>query len=195
MERTDQVRHQAAPAPTCTFSIKGIPAIQCDGDRNIPDGEVFTAPVRDSRQRHDPLQRAVALPGRHLRQRPASTSRRAGSSKRQRRATDELNEILDTDEGARYVGEFALGFNPYITRPDEGHPLRREDRRLASTSRPARPTTTPTTATARRSTGTWCCIQTPEYGGGEIWFDGELIRKDGRFVLAELEGLNPERLI
>ena len=37
-------------------------------------------------------------------------------------------------------------------------------------------------------------IQTPEYGGGEIYFDGKLIRKDGVFVLPELEGLNPKNL-
>ena len=37
-------------------------------------------------------------------------------------------------------------------------------------------------------------IQRPEYGGGEIYFDDVLIRKDGRFVIPELEGLNPENL-
>jgi aminopeptidase len=39
------------------------------------------------------------------------------------------------------------------------------------------------------------CIQTPEYGGGEIYFDDVLIRKDGHFVVKELEALNPENLI
>ena len=37
-------------------------------------------------------------------------------------------------------------------------------------------------------------IQRPEWGGGEIWFDDVLIRKDGKFVLKELQGLNPENL-
>lgn len=44
-------------------------------------------------------------------------------------------------------------------------------------------------------TGTWFCIQTPEYGGGEMYFDGNLIRKDGRFVPEDLQGLNPENLM
>ena len=39
------------------------------------------------------------------------------------------------------------------------------------------------------------CIQTPEYGGGEIWLDDVLVRKDGKFVLPELEPLNPENLM
>jgi aminopeptidase len=38
------------------------------------------------------------------------------------------------------------------------------------------------------------CIQSKEFGGGEIWFDGKLIRKDGLFLLPELLGLNPENL-
>ena len=47
MQRTDRV-HLVGPGTDLTFSIKGQPAIKCDGKLNIPDGEVFTAPVRDS---------------------------------------------------------------------------------------------------------------------------------------------------
>ena len=159
MERADKVR-LVAEGTDLTFSIKGIPAVKCAGEMNIPDGEVYTAPVRESAEgvitfnaptlengvRHENV-RLVFRGGRIV---------EATSSN-----TKALNDVLDTDEGARYVGEFAIGVNPYVTRPDARHPLRRKDLRLHPLSRPAAATTTPTTATSRACIGIWCSSRRP----------------------------------
>lgn len=193
MERTDQVRILGPKDNDLRFSIKGMSAIQCDGDRNIPDGELFTAPIRDSvngvihynapsvyqGKSFDDV-RFVFKDGKIV---------EATSSD-----TQSLNDILDTDEGARYVGEFSLGFNPYITQ------VMRDilfDEKIDGSLH-----FTPGQAYDEADNGNdskihWdlVLIQTPAYGGGEIWFDDELIRKDGRFVPSYLHGLNHENLI
>ena len=106
---------------------------------------------------------------------------------------DRLDRVLESDEGARFIGEFSLGFNPWITRPMKDTLF---DEKIAGSLH-----FTPGQAYAIADNGNrskihWdlVLIQTPEYGGGEIRFDGELVRKDGRFVVPDLEGLNPERL-
>ncbi len=154
MDKTDQV-HIKGPGTDLRFSIKGIPALTCGGNYNIPDGEVFTAPVRDSVEgvisyNAPTIYQGIAFDTIRLEFTKGKIVKAEAGER-----TKELNKILDTDDGARYIGEFALGFNPVDPRADAGHPLRRENRRLASTSPPARPTRRPTTATARRSTGTW----------------------------------------
>jgi aminopeptidase len=108
--------------------------------------------------------------------------------------TDKINEILDADEGARYFGEWSLGFNPYVL-----HPMKDTlfDEKIAGSFH-----LTPGNAyegvggNENKSAIHWdiVMIQRPEYGGGEVWFDGKLVRKDGIFVLPELQDLNPDRL-
>ena len=95
--------------------------------------------------------------------------------------TERLNAILNSDEGARYIGEFALGFNPYIREPMRDILF---DEKIAGSFH-----FTPGQAYERADNGNrsqvhWdlVCIQRPEYGGGEIYFDRKLIRKDGLFV-------------
>ena len=192
--RTDRVRIKG-PGTDLRFSIKGIGVVPCEGRRNLPDGECFTAPVRDSVKGMITLQHAVALPRHHLRPARASRSRAAGSSSADgRSAGRSSNALLDTDEGARYIGEFSLGFNPYILQPMKDTLF---DEKIAGslhfTPGPGL-RRSPTTATAREIHWDLVLIQRPEYGGGEVWFDDELIRQDGRFVAPELEGLNPENL-
>ena len=193
MERTDRVRIVGPRDTDLAFSIKGIGAIQCDGDRNIPDGELFTAPVRDSingvihynaptvyqGKSFDDV-RLVFADGKII---------EATSSD-----TKSLNEILDTDEGARYVGEFSLGFNPHIKR------IMRDilfDEKIDGSLHLTPGRAYEEADNSNRSKIHWdlVLIQTPEHGGGEIWFDDELIRKDGRFVPDYLQGLNPEHLV
>ena len=108
--------------------------------------------------------------------------------------TKELNEILDIDEGSRYIGEFAIGLNPYIEKPI-GDTL--FDEKIKGSFH-----FTPGDSLEQSDNGNRSSIhldivniQTPEYGGGEIWFDDVLIRKDGVFILDELKALNPENLI
>lgn len=192
MERTDRVRLKGPGETDLAFSIKGIRAIPCEGKRNIPDGECFTAPVRNSvngviRYNAPTLYRGATHDDIRLVFRDGKIVEATSSNTRQ------LNEVLDADEGARYVGEFAIGFNPFITKPMKDILF---DEKIAGSIHFTPGQCYEETENGNKSQIHWdmVMIQTPEYGGGEIWFDDRLIRKDGRFVVPELEGLNPERL-
>lgn len=194
MNRTDRV-HITGPGTDLTFSIKDVGAIPCTGKRNIPDGECFTAPVRDSMNGVIQYNTTSLYQGsdftniRYEVKNGKIVDATAGNM------TEKLNEILDTDEGGRYFGEWALGFNPHIL-----HPMKDTlfDEKIAGsfhlTPGNAYP---PPGGNGNKSAIHWdtVLIQRPEYGGGEIYFDDVLIRKDGLFVLPELSGLNPENLI
>ena len=191
MERTDQVRI-TGPGTDLRFSIRGIPAIPCAGRRNLPDGECYTAPVRDSV--HGTI--AYNTPSLYMGttfEEVRFTFEAGRIVRAQGRPQERLDEILDSDEGARFVGEFSLGFNPYITRPMKDTLF---DEKIAGSLHftPGQAYTLADNGNRSRVHWDLVLIQTPEYGGGEVWFDGERIRRDGRFVAPELEGLNPERL-
>jgi aminopeptidase len=193
MDRTDRVR-LVAPDTDLTFSIKEIGAVACVGLRNIPDGECFSCPVRDSVNGVIRFNTATLNQGVEFRDvrfvcRNGRIVEAACDGKSER-----LNQILDTDEGARYFGEWSLGFNPHIL-----HPMLDTlfDEKIAGsfhlTPGNAYP---PPGGNGNKSGIHWDIvqIQRPEYGGGEVWFDDRLIRKDGLFTLPELQGLNPDRL-
>lgn len=191
MQKTDRVRI-IGPGTDLNFSIKDIPAIKCSGLRNIPDGEVYTAPVKDSVNGYltyntPSMQGGVTYENVHF---EFSNGKIINATAND---TTKLNQLLDTDEGARYIGEFALGVNPYITTPMKDTLF---DEKIKGSFH-----FTPGNAYDGAFNGNlsaihWdlVCIQTPEYGGGEIWFDDRLIRKDGSFIIPELKGLNPENL-
>lgn len=191
MERTDKV-HIIGPGTDLTFSIKGMPAIKCAGQANIPDGEVFTAPIRDSingvLQYNTPsLYNGVVF------ERMKLTFENGRIIKAESSDTERCNAIFDTDEGARYVGEFAIGVNPYITKAIKDTLF---DEKIAGSFHFTPGACYDECPNGNHSAIHWdlVCIQTPEYGGGEMWFDDELIRKDGLFVTPELEALNPDNL-
>jgi aminopeptidase len=192
MEAADKVKI-VGPGTELAFSIKGIPAVACDGKLNIPDGEVFSAPVRDSIngtvQFNTPtIYNGIRFDNIHLEFKAGQIIKATGSD------TDALNRIFDSDEGARYTGEFAIGFNPYVTTPMLDILF---DEKMAGSFH-----LTPGAAyeddadNGNRSQIHWdmVCRQDPANGGGEIWFDGEMIRKDGQFVPEDLQALNPENL-
>ncbi len=191
LRRTDRVRI-TGPGTDLAFSVKGIPAVKCAGLRNIPDGEVYTAPVKDSvdgvlTYNAPAVYQGVTYENIRLEFRAGKIVAATANE------TDKLNKLLDTDDGARYIGEFALGVNPWIGRPMKDTLF---DEKISGSFH-----FTPGNAYEKAFNGNksvihWdlVCIQTPEYGGGEISFDSVLIRKDGRFIPDELQGLNPENL-
>ena len=189
----DQVHIRGPRETNLTFSVKGIPAVPCCGRRNLPDGEVYTAPVRDSVNGVIHYNVPTSYHGKSfddvcLRFCDGRIVEATASD------TPALNAILDSDPGARYIGEFAFGLNPGIAKPMRDILF---DEKIAGSIH-----LTPGNAYERADNGNrsqvhWdlILVQTPEHGGGEIHIDGELIRRDGRFVPADLQGLNPEALM
>lgn len=193
MTKTDQVWIKG-PGTDLKFRMKGIPAEKYTGKNNIPDGEVASAPIRDSVNGFITYNTETTYNGitfQKIRfEFENGKIKKATASNHEK----ELNQILDTDEGARYIGEFALGLNPYIEKTI-GDTL--FDEKIKGSFHFTPGDSLEESDNGNRSSIHWdiVCIQTEEYGGGEIWFDDVLIRKDGKFVLEELKNLNPENLI
>lgn len=187
MEKTDAV-HIKGPGTDLRFSIKGISAIICGGDRNIPDGEVFSCPVKDSVQGHvtfnaPSVYQSTAFDNIRLDFRDGKIVEATSNQ------TKKLNAVLDSDAGARYIGEFSLGCNPYIL-----HPMRDIlfDEKIAGSFHFTPGQAYEEADNGNRSQVHWdmVSIQRKEYGGGEIYFDGELVRRDGEFLPKSLRSLN-----
>lgn len=188
MEKTDKV-HIKTDTTDLTFSIKGMPAIICAGKYNIPDGEIYTAPIKDSVNGY--ITYNTPSPYRNSVFTKVKLTFKDGKIIKceSEQDNDKLEEIFNTDEGSRYVGEFAIGVNPLIRNP-MGDIL--YDEKITGSLH-----FTPGNAYADAFNGNissihWdlVLIQRKEYGGGEIYFDDVLIRKDGKFVLPELDKLN-----
>ena len=162
-----------------TLSIEGRPFINCDGHENMPDGEVFTGPVEDS------------INGKVYFSYPAIEGGREVSGIRLEfrdgqviRATAEKNEefllkTLDTDDGSRRVGEFAIGTNNAINR------FTRQilfDEKMGGTFHMALGAGYPESGSKNESSIHWDMICNLR-DGGEIRVDDELLYKDGKFVI------------
>jgi len=191
MKRADHVQLKA-PGTNLTFSIKGIGAQMCKGDRNIPDGEVFSCPVKNSVngviQFNTPtIYAGTKFENVRLEFKDGKVVKATANN------TKQLNEILNTDAGARYVGEFSLGFNPYILNPMCDILF---DEKIAGSLHFTPGQAYEDCDNGNRSAVHWdmVLIQRKDWGGGEIWFDGELIRKDGVFLPKDLKPLNPQNL-
>ena len=187
MEKTDKVRI-VSPGTDLTFSIKGMPAIICAGSSNIPDGECFTAPIKDSvngtitynvpSPYHGEIFTDVSLTFKDGKIIDCNSNNK-----------EKMEEIFNTDEGARFVGEFSLGYNSMIKEP-MGDIL--FDEKIAGSLHFTPGCCYDECPNGNKSNIHWdlVLIQREEYGGGEVYFDDVLIRKDGLFVLPELENLN-----
>lgn len=192
MKKTDRV-HIKGPGTDLRFSIKNIGAVECGGLRNIPDGEVFSCPVKTSVEGHVQYNAPTVYLGASF-----DNIRLAFKKGKIVEATStntkRLNEILDSDAGARYIGEFAIGFNPHILDPMRDILF---DEKIAGSFHFTPGQAYEDCNNGNKSQVHWdmVCIQRPEYGGGEIWFDDKLIRKDGIFVPKALNKLNPSYLL
>jgi aminopeptidase len=187
MEKTDRVEIKSH-GTDLRFSIKGIPAVICGGDRNIPDGEVFSCPVKDSVQGNvtfntPSIYQGIGFDGIRLEFKDGKVVDATSNE------TKKLNEILDSDPGARYIGEFSLGFNPRVLQPMRDILF---DEKIAGSFHLTPGQAYDEADNGNRSQIHWdmVSIQRPEYGGGEIYFDGKLIRRDGEFLPKQLRSLN-----
>jgi aminopeptidase len=187
MRATDRVRI-TSPGTELEFSIKDIPVIECFGERNIPDGEVFTAPVRDS------INGTIRFntPSRYQGTVYERIEFRFEDGKiidAKANETKKLNKLLDSDEGARYCGEWAIGVNNRVREPMLDTLF---DEKIGGSFHltPGHAYDIADNGNESRIHWDLVLIQRPDYGGGEIYFDGELIRKDGYFVPSDLVGLN-----
>ena len=194
MNATEQVHIQGPNDTDLTFSIKDIPAIPCCGKLNIPDGEVFTAPVKDSvngviHYNTPSIYRGHSFENVRLEFSDGKVVKNTADQ-----GGEFLDGIFDTDDGSRYVGEFAIGFNPYIK---EAMMDILFDEKIVGSMHFTPGNSYEDACNSNKSEVHWdlVLIQRPEYGGGTINFDGEVIRKDGIFVKESLLGLNPENLI
>jgi aminopeptidase len=190
MEKTDRVEIKG-PGTDLHFSMKGMHAVICGGDRNIPDGEVFSAPVKDSVQGHvsfnaPSIYQSTGFDNIRLDFRDGKIIEATSN------LTKKLNEILDADAGARYIGEFSFGCNPYVL-----HPMRDIlfDEKIAGSFHFTPGQAYQEADNGNRSQVHWdmVSIQRKDYGGGEIYFDGKLVRRDGEFLPPQLRSLNRSR--
>lgn len=191
MNKTDRVRI-IGPGTDLSFSIKGIPAIPCAGECNIPDGEVYTAPVKDSVNGKLTYNTPAVFQGFTF-ENICLTFKDGKIIEARANDTKRITEVFNTDEGARYIGEFAIGVNPFITKPMKDTLF---DEKIMGSFHFTPGNCYDDASNNNISAIHWdlVCIQTPEFGGGQIYFDDVLIREDGRFVVKELECLNPENL-
>ncbi len=177
-----------------SFSIKGMPSIKCDGKNNIPDGEVFTSPVKNSVNGNiyfniPQIYQCITFENITLHFKNGKVVKASCTGK-----TEELNKLLDIDDGARFIGEFAIGVNPYIKKPMKDGLF---DEKINGSVHFALGKSYLEADNGNRSSIHWdlILIQTQEFDGGEIYFDNRLVRKDGLFVIDKLKCLNPENLI
>ncbi len=192
LEKADKIRI-IAKGTDITFSVKGLPPVKCIGKRNLPDGEVYTAPAKNSVNGYITYNLPIVHSGVvhnnvHFEFKDGKIIKETSDH------TEELTKVLNTDEGARYIGEFSFGVNPFVKRCFNNALY---DEKISGTIH-----FTPGSAYERCDNGNksvihWDIVQshTPEYGGGEIWIDGQLIRKNGIFVVEDLKCLNPSNLI
>ena len=188
MEKTDKVRLTGV-GTDITFSIKDIPVIPCSGECNIPDGECFTAPVKNSingviKYNTPSPYRGKVFHGVTLEFKDGKIIKATCDED-----DDELNEIFDTDEGARYVGEFSIGTNPNIRYP-MGDIL--FDEKIIGSIHFTPGACYDEAPNGNSSAIHWdmVLIQREDFGGGNIYFDDVLIRENGVFVIDELKHLN-----
>ena len=191
MESTDIVR-MIGPGTDLTMSIKGQPAIKCSGACNIPDGEIYTAPIRNSvngtiSYNTPSVEEGFCYENIRFEIKDGKIIKATAND------TERINKFLDVDEGARYFGEFAIGVNPYVLEPMKETLF---DEKICGSIHFTPGQCYENCPNGNNSANHWdlVWIQRPEYGGGEIWFDDELIRKDGIFVVDDLKCLNPENL-
>lgn len=192
MEKTDKVKIISKDT-NLTFSIKNMKAVKCCGECNIPDGELYTAPVKNSVNGKICFNIPSLNNGTVFRNIMLEFENgkivNCDCNEKQK-----LENILNTDEGSRYLGEFAFGLNPYVNKPILDILF---DEKMCGSVHFAIGNSYDDAPNGNKSAIHWDLISNhkTEFGGGEIYFDDVLIRKNGKFILPELFALNEENLV
>ncbi len=192
MRAADQVRI-VAPGTDLTVSLKGFTALIAAGEHNLPDGEIASTPVRDS------MNGTISfnIPSMHngfLFKDIKLTFKDGKVVEAEANDTERFLKEISLDEGCRYIGEFSMGTNPYVNNPV--HDTLFDEKMWGSMHMALGACYNfPGRDNNNRSCIHWDLIlnHRPEYGGGEVWLDGELVRKDGLYVPKELQCLNPDQ--
>jgi len=184
LKRSKSVR-LLAPDTDLAFSIEGMPAIKCEGKRNLPDGEVYTAPVKDSAEGYIRYNTPSLYQGKLFRGIRFEVKKGRIVGAEAEAGGEHLAGILDTDRGARRFGEFSFGLNRAIREPMLSTLF---DEKIAGSIH-----LTPGRAygecdNGNRSAIHWDLVRIMR--DGEIYLDDRLVQKRGKFVLPELKPLN-----
>ncbi|MBE5758037.1 MAG: aminopeptidase [Clostridiales bacterium] len=187
MEKTDKV-HIVTPTTDLTFSIKDMPAIKCSGQCNIPDGEIYTAPVKNS-VNGTIVFNVPAIDNGSEFNNISLTFENGKIIDFNCNNNEAFEEILNTDSGSRYLGEFAFGLNPYCTEPKKDILF---DEKMISSIHLAIGSSYEDCFNGNISAVHLDLIQSHKenLGGGKIYFDGALIYENGKFIYPNLVDLN-----
>jgi len=161
------------------LNIAGRTFINSDGRHNMPSGEVFTGPVEDSVEGHVYFSYPAILRGREVTGVRLSFEKGRVVEASAEKDEEYLLQMLDTDEGSRYLGEFAIGTNEGIDR-FTGQIL--FDEKIGGSFHMALGAGYPETGSKNQSAIHWDMICDLR-DGGEIWVDGEILYRDGKFVV------------
>lgn len=175
---TKDVIHVISKDTDLTYRVKGRRWINCDGKVNFPDGEVFTGPIEDSVEGHIRFSFPGIYMGKEIEDISLTLKKGRVVGACASKGEDLLNALLDTDEGSRGVGECAIGTNYGIDRFTRNMLF---DEKIGGTIHMAVGFGMPESGSKSVSSLHWDMLCDMRKGG-EIYADGELFYKDGKFI-------------
>lgn len=176
-DRAEEVRI-VGPQTDLRFSIAGRPGIVCDGRYNMPDGEVFYAPVEDSVEGTIYYELPAIYAGREVNGIRLTFKDGRVVDASATHGEELLQQLLNADEGARRLGEFGIGCNYGIKRHTKDILF---DEKIGGTVHLALGAAYPESGGTNHSAIHWDMVKDLRHGG-ELYLDGELVQKDGRFL-------------
>lgn len=176
----DQLKVQG-PSVDLTLSVAGRTFINSDGHYNMPSGEIFTGPVEDSVNGWVRFSYPAIVGGREVSGIELSFEDGKVVKATAKKNQEFLLSMLDSDEGARYLGEFAIGTNFGIDRFTKSILF---DEKIGGTIHMALGSGYPETGSKNKSAIHWDMISEMR-DGGKIWVDGELFYDSGQFTVLD----------
>jgi len=176
------------------FYMSGKGVYKSCGQHNLPDGEIFTSPDKSSIEGFIRFNIPSIYYGNYFENIELEFRKGKIVGCHAENNSDLLKSILDIDEGAKFVGEFAIGLNPFVKTPILDILW---DEKMHGSLHLAIGNAYPVSNNGNKSAIHWDLIlnQTSDYGGGALYFDERLVRKNGLFIDDHLQHLNPQNLI